>query len=156
MEGLQISNCCRFGVLKVSSGVKFILLFAAEDEQQTADENFVNSLNARISEMGSVRESLDDSDSAASSVSFQSISDDDLAASFNSRLGQVSSSGTPEEPLTGRPLYPRLNCKPDFAFWRCFTLAGQSSDSNLFCRLQGKYCGIWSLQSMAKHMICLL
>ena len=51
--------------------------------------------------MGSVRESLDEVDSEASSATFQSVSDDDLAASFNSRLGQVSSSGSPEEPLTG-------------------------------------------------------
>ena len=66
-----------------------------------ADDEFVNSLNARISQIGSVKDSFDDSMDSPTS-SFQDASDDELAQQFNERLGEVSSSEQElREQLTG-------------------------------------------------------
>lgn len=74
-------------------------------EQSIADEEFVNSLNARISAMGSIRDSFDESLQSPLS-SFQDASDDDLAQRFNERLGEVSSSPQEiREQLTGTGHY---------------------------------------------------
>lgn len=70
-------------------------------EQSVADEEFVNSLNARISEIGSIRDSFDETMSSPTS-SFQEASDSELAQQFNERLGEVSSSEQElREQLTG-------------------------------------------------------
>ena len=73
-----------------------------------ADQEFVDSLNARISQMGSVRESFDDLDASPTS-SFQEASDTELAQQFNERLGEVSSSDQDiREQLTGICCRPTL------------------------------------------------
>lgn len=78
-------------------------------EQSVADEEFVNSLNARISEIGSIRDSFDETMSSPTS-SFQEASDSELAQQFNERLGEVSSSEQElREQLTGK-----------FSFWSLF------------------------------------
>lgn len=69
----------------------------------------MNSLNARISEIGSIRDSFDETMSSPTS-SFQEASDSELAQQFNERLGEVSSSEQElREQLTGDTL-------PLFAF----------------------------------------
>ena len=66
-----------------------------------ADEEFVNSLNARINAIGSIRDSFDESFVSPTS-SFQDASDEELAQQFNERLGKVSSSEQElREQLTG-------------------------------------------------------
>ena len=70
-------------------------------EASQADEDFVQSLNARISQMGSVRESMEDMEPVAN-TSFDEISDSQLAEALNSRLSEEPSSSTaPAETLTG-------------------------------------------------------
>jgi len=72
-------------------------------EQSMRDEDFVNSLNARISTMGSVRESMDPEPSALDS--FEDASDHDLARGFTSRLEEVAATALgPQEHLTGQIL----------------------------------------------------
>lgn len=82
-------------------------------EQSIADEEFVNSLNARISEMGSIRESLDEDPELSPTSSFQDASDTELAQQFNERLGEVSSSNQEiREQLTGVDMAPFLGTIP--------------------------------------------
>jgi hypothetical protein len=70
-------------------------------EQSTRDEEFVNSLNARISTMGSVRESMEETEPSALD-SFEDASDQDLAKGFSNRLEEVAASALgPREHLTG-------------------------------------------------------
>lgn len=71
-------------------------------EQTSADEDFVNSLNARISQMGSVRDSMQEDEEPSPLASFEGATDDELARRFNSRLEEVSSSAPDDSvPLTG-------------------------------------------------------
>ena len=72
-------------------------------EKSMADEEFVNSLNERISSMGSVRESMDEPEPSVLD-SFENASDQDLARGFSSRLEEVSATALgPQEHLTGDP-----------------------------------------------------
>ena len=73
-------------------------------DKASADEDFVNSLNARISQMGSVRDSMQAEDPEPSPLeSFEGASDEELARRFNNRLEEVSPAAPDDSvPLTGR------------------------------------------------------
>ena len=76
----------------------------SSQDQAVNDEEFVNSLNARISQMGSVRDSMQE-DEPSPLASFEGASDDELARRFNSRLEEVSSAAPDDSvPLTGYSL----------------------------------------------------
>ncbi len=71
-------------------------------EQSVRDEEFVNSLNARISSMGSVRDSIEEEEPPLALDSFEDASDQELARRFNSRLEEVAPTAQqPQEILTG-------------------------------------------------------
>ena len=74
--------------------------------QASMDEQFIDSLNARISQMGSVRDSFQEDNEPSPLESFEGASDDELARRFNNRLEEVSSEAPDDSvPLTGPSRY---------------------------------------------------